>query len=179
MREFAWIEPENTAGIELADISEWYFPPGTFTVAPAPEVVLVGAHPMAGTSTWARLLGLEVSDVIPKDNPIVGVCRTTVSGINAAKKLMAQAGPERVLAFLIVADAPAALPAQVTREIKILSGGVPVVMVPWANSLRNANFTDDLSVTPKVLARIKASLNGHCVPLPRMKETQISTLKDI
>lgn len=180
MRNFSWIADDETArgGVDLLELSSWIFPPGTFQPPPAPEVVLVGAHPLAGTSTWATLLGMEAVDVIPSYAPMVGVCRTTVSGIAAAKKLMAQAGPDRVLAFLVVADAPAALPSQVTREIKILAGGVPVVMVPWANSLRNANFTDAVAVPPKVLSRIKASLISHSVPLAGMKENQTPTTKE-
>lgn len=180
MRDFSWIPEEGNTpgGVDMLELSSWIFPPGTFQLPPVPEVVLVGAHPLAGTSTWATLLGMESADVIPNYAPMVGVCRTTVSGIAAAKKLIAQVGPERVLAFLIVADAPASLPSQVTREIKILAGGVPVVMVPWANSLRNANFTDAVTVPPKVLARIKASLSGHSVPMPGMKETQTPTTKE-
>ncbi|ALE04788.1 hypothetical protein AL755_03635 (plasmid) [Arthrobacter sp. ERGS1:01] len=179
MRDFSWVQDTQiTAAADEADINAWLFPAGTFQPPPAPGVVLVGAHPLAGTSTWATLLGMETADVAPSYAPIVGVCRSTVPGIAAAKKLMAQVGPERVLAFLIVADAPAALPSQVTRELKVLGGGVPVVMVPWVNALRNADFTDTTTVPPKVLVRIKASLTGHSVPLPGMKETQTPTTKD-
>jgi hypothetical protein len=176
MRDFSWVpETGHTSAQDVAGINAWLFPAGSFTVPERPHLVVVGAHRGAGTSTWAGLLGAPEAEGLPADGHMVGVCRSTVPGITAAKELIRQAGKQPFLAFLIVADAPVSLPRAVRREIKILAGAVPVVMVPWVSSLRGATDPDPTTVPAKVLGRIKASLTGHGVPVPGMDRATTTT----
>jgi hypothetical protein len=141
---------------------EWLFPAGTFRSAPT-GVQLVGIHPVAGTSTWAILLGgRELTPAMLRNaGPVVGVCRTTPAGIARAKEFVAEVGHENVVAILAVADASGQLQSAARRELHVLSGAVRVVRVPWIKALRGA-LPHDLAplMTDRTVAKVRMDLAG-------------------
>ncbi len=105
--------------------------------ATPPHLTLVGVHTGAGATTWAALLGLLEAD--PDCSPsgqVLLVCRSTPSGINAAKSAIRSLGTAVVVAVLVVADAPGRPVPAAAREQRVLAGAVPVVPVPWLPRLR-------------------------------------------
>lgn len=151
-------------------IEEWLFPAGTF---PTPATAFVGAHYGAGTSTWAALLaGADAGLTMPDTDVVVGVCRSTPAGITAAKSLIAQHGPRKFRAFLVVADAPAKLLPQVAREVKVLSGAVPVVVVPWIAKLRGVESPAGLAAElQRPVRRVRERLAAAAVRVPAEYQT--------
>jgi hypothetical protein len=124
---------DGSSVAEGDDASAWAGPGAPLTV----HTSLVGVQAGAGTSTWARLLGLpEVKLTDELSGPVILVCRSTPVGINAAKAAIRTLGKDAVHAVLVVADAPGRPVPDAAREQRVLAGAVPVVPVPWMPRLR-------------------------------------------
>lgn len=147
-------------------VEDWLFPAGTFA---GPVVSFVGAHYGAGTSTWAALLGgADLAQRFPDAGMVIAVCRSTPAGITAAKDLVRQHGVARFKAFLVVADAAGKMLPQAGREAKVLSGAVPVVLVPWLPKLRGLEAAPLADVTlQRAAARIRQQLAVATVRVPK------------
>lgn len=125
--------------------------PGSVRV---PKLLLLGAHPGSGVSTWTQLLsGAEVSADDAPEHPPVVVARSTLAGIDAAKTYARTAG-----VVLMVADAPGSVSADVRRAVRVLSGAIPVVRAPWVNALRGVNTVPDTPALTKASAAVMTSL---------------------
>lgn len=140
-------------------LEDWLFPAGTFAV---PAVAFVGAHYGAGTSTWAGLLGgADAGQSMPETGSVIALCRSTPAGTAAVKTLIGRHGVARFQAVLVIADAPAKMLPQSAREVKVLSGALPVVVVPWIPALRGvesaAAVADDVQ---RPVARIREKLRA-------------------
>lgn len=146
-----WVQQDGSVQVNLLGrIFEEVWPAGT---AHSPRLLLVGAHPGSGVSTWAQLLGgLEV---VPGDTPAhapLVVARSTLAGVNAAKAHARTAG-----AILLVADAPGSVPVDVRRTIRVLGGAVGVVRAPWINALRGVTT---IPKNPALTAASQAALTS-------------------
>jgi hypothetical protein len=136
---------DGSSVAEGDDASAWAGP-GSVAVVPAaaPAIAsapsrpsVIGVHPTAGATTWAGLLDLpEVQLNDEHAGRVVLVCRSTPTGIAAAKAAIKTLGVEAVDAVLVVADAPGKPVPAAARDQKVLAGAVAVVPVPWLPRLR-------------------------------------------
>ncbi|RII94853.1 hypothetical protein DZF98_00065 [Clavibacter californiensis] len=138
-----------------ADASLWAGPrdidPATRLNADV-SLVALGCHPGAGTTSWARLLGLrEVMRDAPvdPDDRVLLVCRSVPAGLSRAKHAIRDLGRHRVGAVLVVADAPGRPVPDARREQKVVAGAAPVVVAPWVPALRGVE-----DVSPGVAERV-------------------------
>lgn len=109
----------------------------------APLLWIVGAHGGAGTSTWARILGVgDAGASWPQHvNPtrllrIVVCCRSTAAGLRAAQDVAIEwasgALPGQLVGLVVGADAPGRLPRELRDQLQITSGAFPhCAFVPW------------------------------------------------
>lgn len=130
---------DGSSVAEGADAAAWAGP-GRADLPPAVaarQTSIVGVHPGAGVSTWARLLGLPEAELTDElAGPVLLVCRSTPADINATKAAINSLGKASVDAVLVVADAPGRPVPAAAREQRVLAGAVPVVPVPWLPRLR-------------------------------------------
>ncbi|MFD5065015.1 DUF6668 family protein [Streptomyces sp. NPDC058394] len=121
------------------------FPPPTGPPSPARAVGIswVGAHGGAGATTFAEALGgkdighawPEVAEGDPGD--ILLLARTHLAGLQAASKaldsLRRGRHPHgiRLVALVLVADAPGRLPSELWRRVRVLRAAVRTFSVPW------------------------------------------------
>ena len=147
--------------------------------APAPEAaapagprqlpVFVAAHGGAGATSWAHILGGVdgglVSDPnretpVP-DTDIVLVARASLDGVDAAKSAIAIHGYDYFSCVLLVPSSPMKLPRLITHEVKVLSGAISIIAVPWTPALlvRRAAQLSHTDISPKELVKIIASLS--------------------
>lgn len=147
-----WVYPDGSVQAHTDRAFEQVWGPGS---VPTPKLILLGAHPGSGVTTWAQLLsGVELStEDAPAYAPLV-VARSTLAGIDAAKPHTRTAG-----AVLLVADAPGPVPADVRRAIRVLSGAAAVVRAPWVSALRGVNTVPETSAVNKASAAVMSSLS--------------------
>lgn len=156
------LHPAASRDAPLERPNPWLTPepsPAHPYLVPAPVVqarVLLGAHHVAGASTWAQLLGLDEVDHPPDEGEILVVARTTLAGVEAAKPLT-----RRASAVLLVPDAPGRVPPQVRRAITVLAGAAPVVRAPWLRELRGALDVPDTRRIRQAAAKVSIDINRH------------------
>lgn len=136
---------DGSSVAEGDDASAWAGP-GTAGMTPAAapaatnapsRLSVIGVHATAGATTWAGLLDLPEAQLTDEHaGQVVLVCRSTPTGIAAAKVAIKTLGVDAVNAVLVVADAPGKPVPAAAREQKVLAGAVPVVPVPWLPRLR-------------------------------------------
>lgn len=127
------------------------WPAGTI---PARLLPMIGAHQGAGVSVWAQLLGgVEVPAVDDDNGPALIVVRSTLAGVEAAKRYSAKAG-----AILLVADAAGKLPPEVRRAVRVLQGAAPVIPVPWLPALRGMISVPENAAIKKAAAKVAAAV---------------------
>lgn len=135
--------------------------PGTFGDPVNRVPVVFGVSPVAGASTWARLLGLaEVGSVeavvqaASSGVPVVLVCRSTESSVAACfDAIAASRGQVRIAAVVVVPDAPGAVIRSVQHRLKILGSSHRLVQVPWVKALRAVGLdriTDEIRLSKPV-----------------------------
>lgn len=139
------------------------------TVDGAPLLWIVGAHGGAGTSTWARILGVgDAGASWPQHvNPtrllsIVVCCRSTAAGLRAAQDVGIEwasgALPGQLVGLVVGADAPGRLPRELRDQLQITSGAFPhCAFVPWQAQWR---FTreNDVNTTSRRINKIAATV---------------------
>lgn len=137
--------------------------PGTFGDPVNRVPVVFGVSPVAGASTWARLLGLvevftfeAVVQAASSGVPVVLVCRSTESSVAACfDTIAASRGQVRIAAVVVVPDAPGAVIRSVQHRLKILGSSHRLVQVPWVKNLRAVGLdriTDEIRLS-KTVAR--------------------------
>lgn len=135
--------------------------PGTFGDPVNRVPVVFGVSPVAGASTWARLLGLaEVGSVeavvqaASSGVPVVLVCRSTESSVAACfDAIAASRGQVRIAAVVVIPDAPGAVIRSVQHRLKILGSSHRLVQVPWVKALRAVGLdriTDEIRLSKPV-----------------------------
>ncbi|MFE1519001.1 DUF6668 family protein [[Kitasatospora] papulosa] len=118
-------------------------PTGPASPARAAGISWVGAHGGAGATTFAEALGgtdighawPEVAEGEPGD--VLLLARTHLAGLQAASKaldsLRTGRHPQgiRLVALVLVADAPGRLPPELWRRVRVLRAVVRTFSVPW------------------------------------------------
>ena len=143
--------------------------------APEPEVaasrgvpLFVSAHGGAGATSWAHILGgVDGGLVTGLDQEAPGsgaalvlVVRASLDGVDAAKSAIAIHGYGRFDCVLLVPSSPAKMPRLIAHEVKVLSGAISIIAVPWTPALlvRRAAQLGRTDISPKELTKIIASL---------------------
>ncbi|MFJ2163613.1 DUF6668 family protein [Streptomyces sp. NPDC087856] len=110
---------------------------------PVPGISWVGAHGGAGATTFAGALGgVDVGHAwpdVPQGEPgdILLLARTHLAGLQAASKALdsLRTGRHpaglRLVALVLVADAPGRLPPELWRRVRVLRAAVRTFSVPW------------------------------------------------
>jgi hypothetical protein len=135
--------------------------PGTFGDPVNRVPVVFGVSPVAGASTWARLLGLvevftfeAVVQAASSGVPVVLVCRSTESSVAACfDAIAASRGRVQIFAVVVVPDAPGAVIRSVQYRLKILGSSHRLVQVPWVKALRAVGLdriTDEIRLSKPV-----------------------------
>lgn len=132
-----------------------------------PAVVLTPLLPNIGTSTMARLLGLEevpVAGEVPASTARVVVIDATEKGVAAAQayiedlKARGPAGSGSVTSLdgldgiLVIPADSRRIPRTVKLRLKVLSGACPVLMCPWIPALAS-RICDDAALQKAAVAR--------------------------
>lgn len=136
-------------------------PGGTFSDPVNRAPVVFGVSPVAGASTWARLLGLvevftfeAVVQAASSGVPVVLVCRSTESSVAACfDAIAASRGQVRIAAVVVIPDAPGAVIRSVQHRLKILGSSHRLVQVPWVKALRAVGLdriTDEIRLSKPV-----------------------------
>lgn len=163
-------------------------PPGTAVgavhaapAAPAPRapsphrgerIAWVNAHGGGGASTLAHALGgadlgtrwPEPADGEPGD--VLLVARTHAGGIRAASQalnaLRMGDHPDglRLVAVVLVADAPGRLPRQLGQRVRVLRSAAEVHRVPWVPAWRLGDEVDPLPRDVRALATLTGGPAG-------------------
>jgi len=135
-----------------------------------PSELPVAAHGGAGASTLAVLLGgTDIGCRWPqpgRSEPagVVLVARTHAGGLRAASRALnaLREGRHppgmRLVALVLVADAPGRLPLTLTRRIRVLRSVTPVFRVPWVPAWRLGKQTGQL---PKSMGKLGALVAQH------------------
>lgn len=136
-------------------------------VSVAPAVVLSPLLPNIGTSTMARLLGLEevpLSEQVPASTARVVVIDATEKGVAAAQayiedlKVRRPAGSGSVTSLdgldgmMVIPADSRRIPRTVKLRLKVLSGACPVLMCPWIPALAS-RICDDAALDKAAAAR--------------------------
>jgi len=128
-------------------------------------VAWVSTHGGAGASTLARLLGgADVGRRWPdpargEPGQILLVARTHSTGMQAVSQALhalregEQPAGVRLLAVVLVADAPGNLPRPLGRRVRVLRSAAEVHRVPWVQAWRLGTEVDQLPRSVRVLAR--------------------------
>lgn len=161
----ASVQVMETAPVDIlppyVDAAAPGLPGGTFGDPVNRAPVVFGVSPVAGASTWARLLGLvEVGSVeavvqaASSGVPVVLVCRSTESSVAACfDAIAASRGQVRIAAVVVVPDAPGAVIRSVQHRLKILGSSHRLVQVPWVKDLRAVGLdriTDEIRLSKPV-----------------------------
>jgi len=160
------LPPQPTAAasdLPAVTVDEHTFDLLTATTPRTPAVPLLAAHPGCGVTTWAALLDEPEVDDVPAGDVAAVVCRSTPSGIDAAKAVIGRIGVSRVVTVLVIADAPGRMIPAAARELKVLAGAVSITRVPWISKLRGARPADLNSLAgplTRPLARVRAAVDG-------------------
>lgn len=139
--------------------------PGTFGDPVNRVPVVFGVSPVAGASTWARLLGLAevftfeaVVQAASSGVPVVLVCRSTESSVAACfDAIAASRGQVRIAAVVVVPDAPGAVIRSVQHRLKILGSSHRLIQVPWVKDLRAVGLdriTDEIRLSKPVVRAV-------------------------
>lgn len=136
-------------------------------ISVAPAVVLSPLLPNIGTSTMARLLGLEevpVAGEVPASTARVVVIDATEKGVAAAQAYiegLKARGPEPVGSvtsldgldgILVIPADSRRIPRTVKLRLKVLSGACPVLMCPWIPALAS-RICDDAALQKAAATR--------------------------
>lgn len=136
-------------------------------VSVAPAVVLTPLLPNIGTSTMARLLGLEeipLSEQVPASTARVVVIDATEKGVAAAQayiedlKARIPAGSGSVTSLdgldgmMVIPADSRRIPRTVKLRLKVLSGACPVLMCPWIPALAS-RICDDAALQKAAATR--------------------------
>ena len=155
--------------------------PAPTAAAPAPSapsphqgerIAWVNAHGGGGASTLAQALGgadlgtrwPEPAEGEPGD--VLLVARTHAGGIRAASQalnaLRMGDHPDglRLLAVVLVADAPGRLPRQLAQRVKVLRSAAEVHRVPWVPAWRLGDEVDPLPRDVRALASLTGGPAG-------------------
>ena len=161
----ASVQVMETAPVDIlppyVDAAAPGLPGGTFGDPVNRAPVVFGVSPVAGASTWARLLGLvEVGSVeavvqaASSGVPVVLVCRSTESSVAACfDAIAASRGQVRIAAVVVIPDAPGAVIRSVQHRLKILGSSHRLVQVPWVKALRAVGLdriTDEIRLSKPV-----------------------------
>ena len=153
--------------------------PGTFGDPVNRVPVVFGVSPVAGASTWARLLGLaEVGSVeavvqaASSGVPVVLVCRSTESSVAACFDFISASQEilSSIALILVVPDAPGRVIREVRHQIKILSGAHLIMQVPWISTLRAVKLSDDIPQSKDLVKAIKKVNSSLPNKFPQGKE---------
>lgn len=155
--------------------------PAPAAAAPAPRapsphqgerIAWVNAHGGGGASTLAHALGgadlgtrwPEPAEGEPGD--VLLVARTHAGGIRAASQalnaLRMGDHPDglRLLAVVLVADAPGRLPRQLAQRVRVLRSAAEVHRVPWVPAWRLGDEVDPLPRDVRALASLTGGAAG-------------------
>lgn len=161
----ASVQVMETAPVDIlppyVDAAAPGLPGGTFGDPVNRVPVVFGVSPVAGASTWARLLGLvevftfeAVVQAASSGVPVVLVCRSTESSVAACfDAIAASRGQVRIAAVVVVPDAPGAVIRSVQHRLKILGSSHRLVQVPWVKALRAVGLdriTDEIRLSKPV-----------------------------
>lgn len=161
----ASVQVMETAPVDIlppyVDAAAPGLPGGTFGDPVSRAPVVFGVSPVAGASTWARLLGLvevftfeAVVQAASSGVPVVLVCRSTESSVAACfDAIAASRGQVRIAAVVVVPDAPGAVIRSVQHRLKILGSSHRLVQVPWVKALRAVGLdriTDEIRLSKPV-----------------------------
>jgi hypothetical protein len=161
----ASVQVMETAPVDIlppyVDAAAPGLPGGTFGDPVNRAPVVFGVSPVAGASTWARLLGLvEVGSVeavvqaASSGVPVVLVCRSTESSVATCfDAIAASRGQVRIAAVVVIPDAPGAVIRSVQHRLKILGSSHRLVQVPWVKALRAVGLdriTDEIRLSKPV-----------------------------
>lgn len=161
----ASVQVMETAPVDIlppyVDAAAPGLPGGTFGDPVNRAPVVFGVSPVAGASTWARLLGLvevftfeAVVQAASSGVPVVLVCRSTESSVAACfDAIAASRGQVRIAAVVVIPDAPGAVIRSVQHRLKILGSSHRLVQVPWVKDLRAVGLdriTDEIRLSKPV-----------------------------
>lgn len=161
----ASVQVMETAPVDIlppyVDAAAPGLPGGTFGDPVNRAPVVFGVSPVAGASTWARLLGLaEVGSVeavvqaASSGVPVVLVCRSTESSVATCfDAIAASRGQVQIAAVVVIPDAPGAVIRSVQHRLKILGSSHRLVQVPWVKALRAVGLdriTDEIRLSKPV-----------------------------
>lgn len=165
----ASVQVMETAPVDIlppyVDAAAPGLPGGTFGDPVSRAPVVFGVSPVAGASTWARLLGLvevftfeAVVQAASSGVPVVLVCRSTESSVAACfDAIAASRGQVRIAAVVVVPDAPGAVIRSVQHRLKILGSSHRLVQVPWVKVLRAVGLdriTDEIRLSKPVVRAV-------------------------
>ena len=165
----ASVQVMETAPVDIlppyVDAAAPGLPGGTFGDPVSRVPVVFGVSPVAGASTWARLLGLvevftfeAVVQAASSGVPVVLVCRSTESSVAACfDAIAASRGQVRIAAVVVVPDAPGAVIRSVQHRLKILGSSHRLVQVPWVKVLRAVGLdriTDEIRLSKPVVRAV-------------------------
>ncbi|WP_314890159.1 hypothetical protein [Rothia dentocariosa] len=161
----ASVQVMETAPVDIlppyVDAAAPGLPGGTFGDPVNRAPVVFGVSPVAGASTWARLLGLvevftfeAVVQAASSGVPVVLVCRSTESSVATCfDAIAASRGQVRIAAVVVIPDAPGAVIRSVQHRLKILGSSHRLVQVPWVKALRAVGLdriTDEIRLSKPV-----------------------------
>lgn len=139
--------------------------PTTSSVLP----VFLAAHGGAGATSWANILGGVDGGLVSnqeRETPVpdadtVLVARASLDGVDAAKAAIAIYGYARFACVLLVPSSPTKMPRLIANEVKVLSGAISIITVPWTPTLlvRRAAQLSPTDISPKELIKIIASFS--------------------
>lgn len=142
-------------------------------VARGDRVAWVSAHGGAGASTLARTLGgADVGRRWPdpadgEPGEVLLVARTHHAGMRAASQALnalrkgEHPAGVRLVAVVLVADAPGRLPRPLGRQVRVLRSAATVHRVPWVPRWRLGEESDQLPRPVRALARVVAAPAGR------------------
>ncbi|MFJ6419174.1 DUF6668 family protein [Paeniglutamicibacter sp. NPDC091659] len=170
-------EPEDKGAIDPLPIgaSPRALAPTPSTRLPCPvlgqPLTWLGCHGGSGATSLERATNIGVALSQSWPNPLLGwpaevalVCRSNRAGLDAAGRMLHQwvanqIPSVRVVALVVMADAPGRTPRPLARRIRELSGVVPQVhTVPWIPAWRENPFQGSPllnKTTEAVLALVK------------------------
>lgn len=160
-------------------VNPWLTAAMNITPAPVPEAaapaaprqvpVFLAAHGGAGATSWAHILGGVDGGLVSDpnreaqgpDTDIVLVARASLDGVDAAKSAIAIHGYDHFSCVLLVPSSPMKMPRLIANEVKVLSGAISIIAVPWTPTLliRRAAQLSSTDIPPKELTKIIASLS--------------------
>ena len=160
-------------------VNPWLTAAKNITPAPVPTPaapsegselpVFLAAHGGAGATSWANILGgvdgglvsnQEREILVPYADTVL-VARASLDGVDAAKAAIAIHGYARFTCVLLVPSSPTKMPRLIANEVKVLSGAISIITVPWTPTLlvRRAAQLSPTDISPKELIKIIASFS--------------------